>query len=387
MSELLPLERKSEPLPVRVFIGSSSEGKDYAKIICEIIQSHSGFEVLPWWEVFSVGSTNMENLVDAMQRADAAVFVATPDDQRKMRGGRSFVMRDNVLFEYGLFIGNLGRNRVALANVENVDIASDLHGVTHISLPKRNLFENWNDYKGRFDTRKLHGWLVQLQGSRLHFLMSWDSERTAKKKKIFLDAAKESKIANYLVIRARDLLSEEGEINELCKSPHDTLRIKLLMVNFEELDQKQFNSMVNAMHLSWYKRDPATGNYMEDPDTKSRIETDLATERAEFSARLRFARQLKNTSGMSFECRLLPASMIPEMKLRLYDACGYFSFYRRMGTADEIHGRTLFGVDDRSQARTSPRSPLLTNLQQMYDRLWEGVEDYNRDLKNLGKIP
>ena len=60
------------------------------------------------------------------------MFVATPDDEMAKRGGTSLVMRDNVLFEFGLFAGILGRRRVFLLvpDKPRIDIPTDLLGLT-----------------------------------------------------------------------------------------------------------------------------------------------------------------------------------------------------------------------------------------------------------------
>jgi predicted nucleotide-binding protein len=63
---------------------------------------------------------------------DFAIFVFTPDDQLQMRGETRPVARDNVLFELGLFIGQLTRKRsfVVHPSGKAVSLPSDLAGIT-----------------------------------------------------------------------------------------------------------------------------------------------------------------------------------------------------------------------------------------------------------------
>jgi predicted nucleotide-binding protein len=339
-------------LPVEVFIGSSSEGKTYAQFIQGVIDARGGFKARPWWcGFFKFGKGNMESLTTAVGSVDAAVFVATPDDLRMMRNRKEFVMRDNVLFEYGLFSGRLGRFRTALAIVENQNpvkrepaFPTDLLGVTQIQLHV-NKKDEWED--------KISQWLETLEGSRPHIYMCWESENTAKKENLFINVARESKEAKYLVLRARDLLGNQGEITQLSRSRNPALHVRMLMLNFKDLTVPQFKELTSNTSLNWG----------ENPNLK--------IERRDARARLAFAEKLIK-DGMSFEYRLLPANKIPEMKLRLYDNCGFFTFYKRMGMMPWHQDRTLFGIDDRVRVRPQ-NSPLLMSLHHMYDRLWDSV--------------
>jgi predicted nucleotide-binding protein len=113
---------------VTAFIGSSSEGEGYARAIQDVITSLKGYAVLPWQSAFQEGDTYIESLIAAVGSVDAAVFVATPDDQRKMRNREDLVIRDNVLFEYGLFSGKIGRFRTALAVVGDAGLPHGFNG-------------------------------------------------------------------------------------------------------------------------------------------------------------------------------------------------------------------------------------------------------------------
>ncbi len=124
------------PLPhrPRVFVGSSSEGLPLAEIIqlnldhlCEVTVWHQG--------VFSPGAWTLESLLRVANDFDFAVLLLTPDDFVESRGNSALAARDNVIFELGLFMGALGRDRTMIVydRTSELKIPSDLAGVTMIT--------------------------------------------------------------------------------------------------------------------------------------------------------------------------------------------------------------------------------------------------------------
>ncbi|MEK7994821.1 MAG: TIR domain-containing protein, partial [Planctomycetota bacterium] len=77
-------------------------------------------------------STAIEALTALAQDADFAVIVLSPDDITLSRGNRRPSPRDNAIFELGLFMGAIGRDRTCLFKPQGMDIKipSDLMGVT-----------------------------------------------------------------------------------------------------------------------------------------------------------------------------------------------------------------------------------------------------------------
>jgi|GEM_PF-716041 len=115
----------------RVFIGSSVEGLNVAYAVQQNLLHDA--EVTVWDQgVFELSKTTIESLSKALQESDFAVFVFSPDDLVKIRSTSSAVVRDNVLFEFGLFIGKLGRDRVyfLLPMTGDLHLPSDLLGIT-----------------------------------------------------------------------------------------------------------------------------------------------------------------------------------------------------------------------------------------------------------------
>ena len=85
-----------------------------------------------WSDVFPLGSTTIETLEEAASQYDYAVFLASGDDALTRRGEIMVIARDNVILEFGLFAGALGRERSLLIVPEGhqVTLPSDLRGVT-----------------------------------------------------------------------------------------------------------------------------------------------------------------------------------------------------------------------------------------------------------------
>lgn len=76
----------------------------------------------------------------ASRRFDYAVLVLTPDDITVKRGTTLQTARDNVLFELGLFMGALGRERTFVVHEETHALAlpTDLLGVTTCTYTSRD---------------------------------------------------------------------------------------------------------------------------------------------------------------------------------------------------------------------------------------------------------
>lgn len=118
----------------RVFIISSAEGKRIAELI-QAALAHDNILVKPWMQdVFRVTSYSLQALEEEVDQADFAIAIATGDDIVESRGEKWPHVRDNVIFELGLFMGRLGRERSLLMEPkgEGVKLPSDMAGITTI---------------------------------------------------------------------------------------------------------------------------------------------------------------------------------------------------------------------------------------------------------------
>ena len=132
-------DRNSQP---EVFIGSSSESLHVAKAI-ERSFKHDPVRINIWSRgVFGVSEATIESLESLLPKIDFAVLILTGDDKLISRKKDHLAPRDNVVFELGLFMGAIGRNRTFML-VEDTPRAalrmpSDLRGVTYLRLKTKN---------------------------------------------------------------------------------------------------------------------------------------------------------------------------------------------------------------------------------------------------------
>ena len=114
-----------------IFIGSSYEGQAIAYAVQENLEATGDVHV--WTQgVFELGNSYIESLIKELDKADFAILVLTEDDITISRNQETVSPRDNVLFELGLFIGRLGRNRSFFVydKNKNIKIPSDLSGIS-----------------------------------------------------------------------------------------------------------------------------------------------------------------------------------------------------------------------------------------------------------------
>ncbi len=127
-----------------LFIGSSAEALAIVRAIESGLQ-HDDFYVRPWTcNIFQPSHYPIDDLLAAVQQADFAVLVISPDDRLTSRGDRSDAPRDNVVYELGMSAGRLGRERTVMVMPRGVDlkIPTDLLGLTPITFkigPERDL--------------------------------------------------------------------------------------------------------------------------------------------------------------------------------------------------------------------------------------------------------
>lgn len=118
----------------KLFIISSTE----ALAVAREIQAQLERDVFStiWNEgLFFAGGYSLETLEKAVSESDFAVAIAQADDIVEMREAKYPTLRDNVLFELGLFMGKLTRHRAILIHprATGLKLPSDLQGLTLLS--------------------------------------------------------------------------------------------------------------------------------------------------------------------------------------------------------------------------------------------------------------
>lgn len=105
----------------KIFIGSSSEGESLAQAIQGNLDK--SFDCVIWnQDAFKFGEGNLESLVGCLEEYDFAILALTPDDITDSRNHENTSPRDNVIFELGLFIGGLGRDRAIAIHQESINL-------------------------------------------------------------------------------------------------------------------------------------------------------------------------------------------------------------------------------------------------------------------------
>src|SRR5688572_13296546 len=94
----------------RIFIGSSVESLTIADAINENLDHN--FEVTIWRNgTFDLSNNTIDSLIKKASTVDFAIFIFSPDDLIIIRNEEKRIVRDNVVFELGLFIGTIGKER------------------------------------------------------------------------------------------------------------------------------------------------------------------------------------------------------------------------------------------------------------------------------------
>lgn len=130
----------------RVFIASSSRALTLADCLkSELIPADSVAEVWNEGKASQLGQTIIEMLEKAAERSDFAVVILTKDDVVYREGGEvaKKQARDNCIFEAGMFMGSLGRDRCFMvSSIEPKDFPVDLTGIIYLHIDEPEKLDN-----------------------------------------------------------------------------------------------------------------------------------------------------------------------------------------------------------------------------------------------------
>lgn len=116
---------------LNIFIGGTSEGLKFAAKVKSEFEKLGKVQCTVWnKDAFQYNESFLDSLSKASIIHDFGVFIATSDDLALIREQIVEVTRDNVIFEYGLFLGALGNNRTFLVQEEGCKLPTDLLGYT-----------------------------------------------------------------------------------------------------------------------------------------------------------------------------------------------------------------------------------------------------------------
>jgi predicted nucleotide-binding protein len=121
-----------------LFIGSTVEALAIARAVHAELDYD--LDVTIWNHgLFPPGVTTWAQLTQTTHNYDFALFIFSGDDEVFSRGEQSIAIRDNLLIEYGLFVGVLGARRTFFLynRDQRPKIATDLGGVTPLTYRDR----------------------------------------------------------------------------------------------------------------------------------------------------------------------------------------------------------------------------------------------------------
>src|SRR5215813_13684782 len=123
----------------KVFVGSSREALPVVRIVenalsetCDVFS----------WDTNSVnpGQYLFEGLLEISESVDFAILILSPDDKLNYRENEYNAPRDNVIFESGIFMSKVGRERVFLLSADNLKYPTDIAPIQRV--PYQDLQES-----------------------------------------------------------------------------------------------------------------------------------------------------------------------------------------------------------------------------------------------------
>lgn len=118
-------------LKPKLFIASSGERVELAYAAQSELERD--MEVTVWSQgVFSISKSTFGSLVDQLESSDFGLFIFGPDDIAHIRNEQVSVVRDNVLFELGMFVGKLGIDHCFILvprGIDDLRLPTDLAGI------------------------------------------------------------------------------------------------------------------------------------------------------------------------------------------------------------------------------------------------------------------
>jgi Predicted nucleotide-binding protein containing TIR-like domain len=112
----------------RIFIGSSAERLAVLEQVENFLQSIG--DCHRWTGAFTANKSNLDSLIQQTRLSDFSVLIAMKDDILIKKGETKEVARDNMILEFGLFLGAAGIRKSFLLVEEGIDLPSDLDGIT-----------------------------------------------------------------------------------------------------------------------------------------------------------------------------------------------------------------------------------------------------------------
>jgi len=156
----------------KLFIGSSFKELPIADKVRSLLENE--FDITVWqndWNIpnapaFVLNRSFLHDLLKASLQYDFGLMLGTSDDRIEIGGKVMMQPRDNVLFEFGLFLGRMGTSRCALLVEKGIKIPSDLQGITLAQFEK-------GDFPSLIrEVRKIRDTFMSAPGTEVNFFPS-----------------------------------------------------------------------------------------------------------------------------------------------------------------------------------------------------------------------
>ena len=138
MSEIKSISFAQKPT---MFIASSSEGYTVANRIKQQLSELVDINIWNEEDIFFKDKTYLSSLLNLSSFYDYAIMVLTADDVLMKRKEEGKAPRDNVIFEFGLFLGRIGPRRTFAVCEESLHLPSDFFKVPLFTFRKEKTYD------------------------------------------------------------------------------------------------------------------------------------------------------------------------------------------------------------------------------------------------------
>lgn len=130
----------TEETKIKIFIGSSTEALAIARKIKSGLKYDAHVDTWADGVFDEPGKAYIEVLEEILDKYEYGIFVFNPDDKVFSRGKKLSIPRDNVIFEYGMFLGKHTRKKAFFIVPRGVDIKimTDVLGITCLDYDPTN---------------------------------------------------------------------------------------------------------------------------------------------------------------------------------------------------------------------------------------------------------
>lgn len=112
-----------------IFIASSGKSKPIADAVKLNFDKEAEVDI--WTEnIFKLNEGFLETLMNRASYYDFFIAVFAADDVAKINNKKTNITRDNVIFEFGLFLGRIGLDRTFFVLEDGVKLFSDWNGIS-----------------------------------------------------------------------------------------------------------------------------------------------------------------------------------------------------------------------------------------------------------------